>query len=31
MAKYEVLMSCEHKDTVEVTGDTISHKEIKLL
>lgn len=31
MAKYEVLMSCGHEDTLEVTGDTISHKEIKLL
>ena len=28
MVKYEVLMSCGHKDTVELTGDTMSHKEI---
>ena len=27
----EFLMSCGHKDTVEVNGDTMSHKEIKLL
>lgn len=28
MVKYEVLMSCGHEDTVEFTGDTMSHKEI---
>lgn len=28
MVKYEVLMSRGHEDTVEFTGDIMSHKEI---